>query len=599
MRTSVLLSNVVLLICIFIIGFFMVNPIRPLTYVERQFVGSHSDITEKQEIIKVSQATTTKLTKLVSSYDEDNKYMDMEVFEAICIADTNCKEPPSSQVSVTYVNGSWQTLLEAQLEALYLSEVRKEPIRLVYNSGVAPLRSCLCSRKLEVEVNHPACIAILEHLNHFFSDTSNAGRQHTIIFYSDGGAIVQKVLDQTPYASRVQVCGISPRVYVRGGGKNVQHYRVFGDMLSLLDYSGFLTTNVTTLPYSSSCEGLYSPSLRCPNYKWAISGIAETGCSRTTSHFNHTLSVVELGEGRDVLGKVIAILERGDTSAEQEINPVSQTRIDLISNLIFSVFRILDLSQLFFSLSVVDPRDKQVLFLLLTTYSLGVCQQLFILFTNVMGRRERYRTARLVAHSLSPFITVVILVDLANCYRNLFTNLLTHSHPLLTGLFFSASGLGGSILGLDIFKYFLPKLRHRVQRAILSSAGGGELATRRLVLRDRERRMGVQELIGAIHSIFFFSMYTALNGIGIQLPREITGHCNVTDVSNTTDHCNPNNATWGSSLVSNQVHNATLAWQNGDVLVITQMINLFVVAVIMMINVAIVIRLIRRIRQGR
>lgn len=51
------------------------------------------------------------------------------------IFDPNAEIPRAHEVCVTYVNGSAQTLVEAQGESLYLSEVRGEPVRLLYNSG--------------------------------------------------------------------------------------------------------------------------------------------------------------------------------------------------------------------------------------------------------------------------------------------------------------------------------------------------------------------------------------------------------------------------------------------------------------------------------
>ncbi|SGW45515.1 transmembrane protein [Chlamydia abortus] len=60
---------------------------------------------------------------------------DVDVFEAVSIFDPNAEIPRAHEVCVTYVNGSAQTLLEAQGESLYLSEVRGEPVRLLYNSG--------------------------------------------------------------------------------------------------------------------------------------------------------------------------------------------------------------------------------------------------------------------------------------------------------------------------------------------------------------------------------------------------------------------------------------------------------------------------------
>ncbi|MEF9497446.1 DUF687 family protein [Chlamydia sp. 04-14] len=190
-----------------------------------------------------------------------------DVFEAVSVFDDNIEMPAAHHIDVTYINGSSQTLMEAQLESLYISEVRNTAVRMLYNSGSEDWCSRL-SRRPVFSRSSPLCQALLDSLQHFFSHPGNRHRRHTIIFYGDGGAAVQQVLDNSPYADNIFVIGIAPTVYVRGD--NVRHFRVSGDVTTLFDRDGFTQTNVTTVPYSSGTEGLFFPSIRCPSYLWAL-----------------------------------------------------------------------------------------------------------------------------------------------------------------------------------------------------------------------------------------------------------------------------------------------------------------------------------------
>ncbi|WP_348662901.1 DUF687 family protein [Chlamydia vaughanii] len=238
-------------------------------------IGSGSNIENEGSVENIGataqpqQPSTEQTAETVELIvNETNPFRDGDdgVFEAVCLFEEDAPIPETHEVATTYVNGSNQTLPEAQCEGLYLSEVRGGPVRMIYNPGGGGCSRI--SRRPHFSHDHPLCQALLDYLHTFFTHPTNEGRRHTIIFYGDGGAVVQAVLEHSPYVDLIDVVGIAPTVYVTTG--NTRHFRVSGDMTTLFDRTGFSQTNVTTLPYSSGAEGVFFPSIRCPSYQWAL-----------------------------------------------------------------------------------------------------------------------------------------------------------------------------------------------------------------------------------------------------------------------------------------------------------------------------------------
>ncbi len=374
-----------------------------------------------------------------------------DVFEAVSIFDPDAEIPRAHEVGVTYINGSAQTLLEAQQESLYLSEVRGEPVRMFYNSGWGGWSSRLLRRPV-VTGSSSICQAVIESLEHFFSNSANENRNHIIIFYGDGGAIVEEVLRHTQYGDRIRVIGIAPTIYVTGS--NTNHFRLPGDFTTLFDWEGFTRSNVTTLNYSSGAEGLFLPGIRCPSYLWALRLTQYPSSHESTSesmfqHASNQVSLVEIGHGHGAFERLIELLQLGETSSEAEFNFAPRSRTDIVLSSIFSIFRVSGLTQEYIVVSVTDSPDVYVSYVIIIGYSMNLLRYFLLLFTNRRSVRDSYRSLRLMAHGLVPLVFLVTVLDNVNCLRR-FGN----PNPILQAIFVVASTLSGSVIFMEILRNF-------------------------------------------------------------------------------------------------------------------------------------------------
>ncbi|QVE49236.1 DUF687 domain-containing protein [Chlamydia crocodili] len=497
-----------------------------------------------------------------------------DVFEAVSIFDNDMEIPAAHDIDVTYINGSGQTLAEAQLESLYISEVRNVAVRILYNSGSGSWCSQL-SRRPVFSPFSPLCQALSDSLNHFFSHPENRHRKHIIIFYGDGGAAVQQVLDYTPYADRICVIGIAPTVYVRGD--NVHHFRVSGDITTLFDRDGFTQANVTTVPYSSGTEGLFFPTVRCPSYLWALrlTGTPpppEIEMERTSNQ----ISLVEIGRGGGAFERLSELLGLGDTSAEAEFNFSPTAATDVVLSSIFSIFRISGLLQECIILSVTQSPDVEVSYVIVCGYSMNLLRYFLLLFTNRRSARDIFRRARLTAHGIAPLIFLVTLLDNINCVRRY-----GNERAILRGVFVVASTLSGSVLFMEIFRNYWRGLRGRVQSVILQRLTGSSEESRVVVRSAEGSRIGsVQMMLGTAHGIFLAFTIGVLNSIVINIPSTLG-----------------RNSTTDTGVYSNQLHNASAAWKTGDVLAVSQTVSLFICMIVLAVNIIIMVDLVRRNRQ--
>ncbi|AZU10814.1 DUF687 domain-containing protein [Chlamydia psittaci] len=501
-----------------------------------------------------------------------------EVFEAVSIFDPNAEIPRAHEVCVTYVNGSAQTLVEAQGESLYLSEVRGEPVRLLYNSGWGG--GGVCSRLLRrpvVSCSSPLCQALLECLKHFFSHPNNQHRHHTIIFYGDGGAIVDEVLRHTPYGERVKVIGIAPTTYVTGG--NAAHFRVSGDVTTLFDSAGFARSNVTTLAYSSGAEGLFFPSVRCPSYIWALrlshhSSSGESSSESMSPLASHQISLVEIGHGQGAFDRLSELLRLGDTSAEAEFNFAPRSSSDILLSSIFCIFRVCGLLQEYIIISVTYAPDVYVSYVIIFGYTLNLLRYFLLLLTNPHAVRHTYRLLRLMAHALTPLIFLITVLDNLNCIRRY-----GNPFPILRAVFVVASTLSGSVIFMELLRNCFRGLRGRIQTTILQRLTGAPQESQVVVRSVDGGRIGaVQAIMGVAHGIFLSIAVGILNSIVMQVPSTL-GRSNTTDANDT-------------GLYSTHLHNASLAWQTGDVLAVSQTISLFICLIVFIANIYVLVGLV-------
>lgn len=502
---------------------------------------------------------------------------DVDVFEAVSIFDPNAETPRAHEVCVTYVNGSAQTLLEAQSESLYLSEVRGEPVRLLYNSGRGGLYSRLL-RRPSVTSSSPICQALLDSLEHFFSHSDNENKHHIIIFYGDGGAIVEEVLRHTPYGERVKVIGIAPTVYVTGS--NAAHFRVSGDVTTLFDWSGFTRSEVTTLAYSSGAEGLFFPSVRCPSFIWALrmgqhAPSCELSSENTPQQASNEISLVEIGRGPGAFERLAELLRLGDTSAEAEFNFSPTSRTDILLSSIFCIFRVSGLLQEYIIVSVTYPPDVYVSYIIIFGYTVNLLRYFLLLLTNRRALRDMCRSLRIFAHGLTPLIFLITVLDNLNCVRRY-----GNPFPILRAVFIVASTLSGSVIFMDVLRHCGRGLRGRIQTSILRGLTGSSQESRTIVRSVDGGRIGaVQAIMGVAHGIFLSITVGILNNIVIQIPSTL-GRNNTTDANDT-------------GLYSNYLHNASLAWQTGDVLAVSQTISLFICLIVFIANIIVMVNLVR------
>ncbi|EPP28710.1 hypothetical protein CP082626L3_0974 [Chlamydia psittaci 08-2626_L3] len=528
--------------------------------------------------VSLSQQTAERVHCVMLGESDVFVEEDLDVFEAISIFNEDANVPRAHEVCITYINGSAQTLLEAQQESLYLSEVRGEPVRMLYNSGRGGGGLSRLLRRPSVTSSSPICQALLDSLEHFFSHPVNQHKYHIIIFYGDGGAVVEEVLRNTQYRDRIKVIGIAPTVYVTGS--HVSHFRLSGDFTTLFDWSGFTRSEVTTLTYSSGAEGLFCPGVRCPSYLWALR-LGQYGSSYELSsesipqHASNEISLVEIGHGPGAFERLAGLLQLGETSSEVEFNFAPTSRADIILSSIFSIFRVNGLLQEYIIVSVTYVPDIYVSYIIIFGYSLNLLRYFLLLLTNRRALRDMYRSLRLFAHGLAPLVFLITIVDNINCIRRY-----GNPFPILRAVFIVASTLSGSVIFMEILRNCCRGLRGRIQTSILRRLTGSSQESRTIVRSAEGNRIGaVQMIMGVAHGIFLSTAVGILNSIVMQVPSTL-GRNSTTDANDT-------------GLYSNYLHNASLAWQTGDVLAVSQTISLFICLIVFIANIIVMVNLVR------
>ncbi|SPN73518.1 Protein of unknown function (DUF687) [Chlamydia serpentis] len=514
------------------------------------------------------------------------------IYEVLCVAGEEDSDVSDSSVNILYVNGSWQTQLEAVNEALHISEVRGGPhVRLFYNDGSG--MSCgpwtnPCCRSLPL-ISHPLCQAILGLWEQFFSYPGNQGKNFLVFFFGDGGAYLQSALDHSPYASRILIVGISPTIFIQGNYA-VHNYRVAGDFFSSFDVRGTQAENTTTLPYSSGLEGYFCPSIRCPSFTQALrwgeqclisSRVENSGGEGSSSGAPLTtpqnVAVVIDPNDSHAMERLGQWLEQGPPAADFEMNPYPQSCTAVCLSSLFAVSRVLGLTQEYLLASVHEGLDLQICYSLILMHTACAIRYFFLLFTNYPCLRERCRIARVIAQACFLPSMLVLVFDYFNLLRRLWM-----PYPILRAVFISASTMTGSIIFIELTRLWGRSLRGRVQQFIYRRTTGVRLPEGRVRVVNRNALgFALGFLYTAWGSIYFPLSIIVLNNIGLQIPRVLV-RSNVSavyDLENKTPQQN---------------------WQSGDVLAVGQTMNLVLTAFIFCLNIWFFIKsVLRYCRRGR
>lgn len=537
--------------------------------------GSTIDLNSTaSQSVQPSTEDTAESVELAVQHDYDPFLVGAaSVFEAVCLFDTHSSLPPAHEVSTTYVNGSYQTLLEAQTEGLYLSEIRGEPVRLIYHPGQRGSR--FCGRPV-YDVQDPLCQTILDCLHYFFSHAQNQGRRHTIIFFGDAGGLVQAVLDNSPYASQVDVVGIAPTIYIRG--HHATHFRVRGDLSTLLDREGFVSSDVTTLPYSSGAEGVFFPGLRCPTYRYALcftgGRASEPSQEETAPCSGHSIAMVTMGDG-NAFTRLNQMLAAGDTSAESEYNYYPTSVHESLMAGVFSLFRVSGLLQEYLVIPTGSYPNLYVSYCIISGYTVDLFGHFLLFFTNRRSLRDRFRGVRLLARARTPFVFLITATDCLNCLRRVGS-----SPAILPPLFVTAATLSGAVVFMDVMGSCLVRLRGRIQNLALAGLGGRQEHHAVVRREDASRAGAVQSLISGMHLAFMCLGIGVLSQICIQVASSI-GRSDSED----------------TGVFSRHLHNTSYVWRSGDIYGMSQAVHFFLTMIILVINIVTMVRLVRRYRR--
>ncbi|AAD18222.1 DUF687 family protein [Chlamydia pneumoniae] len=186
----------------------------------------------------------------------------------LCCPANSERDWEDHEVNCIYIASTSDTQLEAVQGGMHITELRGEPVRVLYETGhlYAFARENTCHSRLEV--SHTVR-AMTYFWDRFFSRHWNVGRRFLVFYQGNGGAYVQAALDSSMHTQDIYVLGLSPTVYIRGN-YHVQHYRVRGFWPSCLDSLAACAENTSVLPYGESSDGIFYPSLFSHTFDNAI-----------------------------------------------------------------------------------------------------------------------------------------------------------------------------------------------------------------------------------------------------------------------------------------------------------------------------------------
>ncbi|BAE81213.1 conserved hypothetical protein [Chlamydia felis Fe/C-56] len=542
----------------------------------------------EQAIVHFNSSTDPTLGSEIHLVGNDGMYGHSggnNISEFLCIADTNTQEPADYQVSTTYINGSWQTETESQLEGMHISGLRGEPVRVLYNSGSGLTTSGFLDRRNSVSPTHPLCVALLEVLNSFFSHSENASSRHTIIFYGDGGAYVQQALDYCRFSNRVDCIGIAPTIYVVGH-PSVHHFRVTGDLTTLLDRYGYNHSNVSTLGYSAGAEGLILPGLRDPSYQYVlgIRNLFQLNGGPITDPAV-AMSLIQMGSDMRDFTQREAEYNNTDNPHEALVNPHPSTCPDILLSGIFLIPSVVAIMQDVFVRSMLPVEDRNFYWITHIGYTAGLVQRLVLMFTNRREVRFGHRRARLLARSLTAPMLLISAAESIN-----YAQRLQRPVPILQAIYFGGAVMSGTWVVLAIGNTCLTRFRARAQRLGLRLMGEHEQAEdgngeRRVVRVADAARRGVAEALPVMCA-----------GVVAGLGAGILNGCSIPSALNNpinaTANNLPENRTW--IFDGDILRNPSRSWVSGDWFAVSATVSLILGFIVICVSIGVMVASVRR-----
>ncbi|WP_201457068.1 DUF687 family protein [Chlamydia sp. 17-3921] len=513
----------------------------------------------------------------------------------ICISDSERPDPADYLIPITYINGSWQTRIEAQTEGMHISEIRNgEPVRVLYNSGRGISAEGLLNRRYTTSPLNPLCRSLFEILRAFFSHPENERRRYTLIFFGDGGIFIQQVLDHSPYAERVDCIGIAPTTYVVGH-QNVYHFRVTGDVLTLRDRYGYShANNVRTLGYSSGAESISTPGLRCPSYQYVLGmqDPSQLNAGHETTDPAVAMALIQIGSDMNVFAES-EYLYNTRTTHEAIVNASPSTLPDTVLTGIFLIPSIVALMQDVFVRSILFPEDQYFYWVSHTGYLLNLLQRFTLLLTNPRSLRFGWRRFRLIARTLTCPILLISAAESMNYMQRM-----QRPIPLLQAIYIGGSVMSGTWVFLAFGNTFLTHLRLRAQRFGLRVMNDPEYMHRgdgrSIVLRvaDAGRRRVAEALPNMLAGVVAGIGAGVLNACSISSPLSTgqrAAYLNATgQASNRTEIFDPE-----------ILRDPAVAWRTGDWFGLSATISLILGIIVICTTIGVMVNSVRLNRHRR
>ncbi|ANH78851.1 DUF687 family protein [Candidatus Chlamydia sanziniae] len=549
---------------------------------------SDSDISDSSISTEGTQGTLCTTQNIITLVEEGSHHQPLtvpEVYEAICVADPSQQDPMDYHVGITYINGSMQTCFEATNEAMHISTTRGgDPVRLLYNNGDGLGFWCFGTRcRTTPPLEHPLCQSLLEVWNQFFEHPQNAGREHLVFFYGNGGIYVRVALEVSPHSSHICVVGISPSITIPVPHR-AHHYRVTGDWTNIQE------TRTTTLPYSDGSEGLYSPSLRCPSFAWALrygervlgsSGRSEGEESQPQLDERRVALIVNpRSPVMDQLTSWLGTIDMGiETIAE--FNPRPQTCNEVMLTMLFSLTKVSSVVQECLLTFLAEGFDLTMCYVVITGYTALTIRYFFLLFTNHPNCRRLLRLPRLFALGAYPLTIVTPLFDHMNLIRRLLGIWTVTPSSLYSTMFIIGAVINGSVVHVECVRNFYPCLRGRIQRffyRFLSEEG--TLRSGLVRIDQTNTRESAINLFDTLYGgIFLPALIIIFNQVVIQIPQSII---------------HLNNSTNSSIYPEGNLTRTSSNIQGSQALFFGQTLNSMLYLIVFCINVMFLIRLVRQ-----
>ncbi|SPN73235.1 Protein of unknown function (DUF687) [Chlamydia serpentis] len=529
-------------------------------------------------------STAEEVSLFIEGGDRNNERLlrSSEVYDCVCTASDEDFNFEDSEVKIMYINSSHLTRCEAVTEAMHISSLRGEPVRLIYNDG-RNARSCPLSIRPHFPSIHDYIPGgILSRWNEFFTSPSNQNREYIVFFSGNGGLCLQVALDNSIYSERILCVGIGASYYIQGSHR-VHHYRVIGDWLSLLHSRLAQPGSITTIPYADSAEGIFNPSVRCPSYQSVLlfgeqclmtsqeHGILENPIPPISRSRAPEISLlIDLDSNSGAMARLVAWMNEGDSSAVLEFNPQPNNCRDVALTALYATTRISSLLQEVLILSVTYSPDVFVSYAIVTGYSIMTLRYFILLLTNRPGCRRRCRAVRLGFLALQPLGFLSVLLDHINVARRV-----NRQPAIVSGIFCVATLITGSVVYIDITRMFFTQLRSRVQALVLRRLTGRGLPLGRIRVNQMSTIRFAENALFTAHSGLFIPLTLGVfSQMLINFPRIVmrSNHNVVYDLNQTANE----------------------AWNSGDIMAVGQTFHFLLCMLLLFINTFFFVSSVRR-----